>query len=102
MIHGYILAIFDVPSTEKNDRKKYNLLVKALRRHGFKPIQNSSFLKYQHNMKEADAFLSEFTSFKELKGSLIFIPLVESQYKKIRIIVGDIPDIAQEEAAEII
>ena len=103
MVHGYLLAIFDTPATEKEDRKNYNRLIKSLKANGFHALQRSSFLKYQHNMKEVDGIIGKFKDFKDLgSSSLIFIPLVESQYKKIQAIVGSIPDIDQEEAAEVI
>ncbi len=103
MVHGYLLAIFDTPATDKEDRKNYNRLVKSLKSNGFRALQRSSFLKYQHNMKEADYVIAKFKDFTDLEdSSLIFIPLVESQYRKIQIVVGSIPNIDLEEAPEVI
>ncbi len=102
MIHGYLLAIFDIPSTEKEDRKNYNRLIKAFKTNGFKRLQESAFIKYQHNMKQANQVIAKFKEFKKLDGSLIFIPLVESQYKKIKTVVGAIPNIKEEEGVTFI
>ncbi|MEO0235090.1 MAG: CRISPR-associated endonuclease Cas2 [candidate division WOR-3 bacterium] len=81
----WILALFDLPTLTKEDRKNYRDFRKELLKSGFEQLQFSVYARYVGDEKRADTFKNKIKSVVPPKGEVRIICLTDIQFGKMEV-----------------
>lgn len=76
----WVLAIFDLPTQTKKERKAYSVFRKSLLKNGFLQMQYSVYIRNMPTFNKAQAMVSRLGPSTPQKGVCSFIFLTDKQY----------------------
>lgn len=86
----WIIAMFDLPTTTKQERHDYAVFRKNLERDGFVIHQYSVYMRFCASLESRDIHIKRVRSFMPKKGKLTLITITDKQYSGIITIWGKI------------
>ncbi len=87
----WILVFFDLPTSTKQERKKYALFRKNIMRDGFTMFQMSIYARHCASMDNAEVHIKRVQSFLPDYGHVAIMCITDKQFANIKIFYGAKP-----------
>jgi CRISPR-associated protein Cas2 len=87
----WLMAMFDLPVEEKEDRRNYTRFRKALLKDGFMMLQYSVYARYLPSEEAADAHRRTVRSAVPPLGQVRIIAVTDHQFGKMEVFYGRKP-----------
>ena len=84
----WVIAMFDLPTATKTERRAYALFRKQLLDDGFAMIQFSVYARHCASIENAEVHVNRMGRQIPSAGEVRFVTLTDRQYGRIRIYVG--------------
>lgn len=84
-----LLLMFDLPTTEPEDVKNYNLFIKNLKKIGFYMLQYSIYIKSTTNQSDFEKTYKKVIRIIPPKGNVILLKLTDKQYNDMIYLNGE-------------
>ncbi|HAF07881.1 MAG: CRISPR-associated endonuclease Cas2 [bacterium] len=81
----WLLALFDLPTETKEDRRNYREFRNSLLKEGFEQLQYSVYARYVGDEKRAETFKKKIRNVVPPKGEVRIISLTDIQFGKMEI-----------------
>lgn len=87
----WLLAMFDLPVEDKDDRRNYTRFRNALRKDGFMRLQYSVYARYIPSEEAAEAHRRRIRSAVPPLGQVRLVALTDHQFGKMEVFYGRKP-----------
>lgn len=88
--HKRLIVFFDLPTTDKSERKAAAGFRKDLIGNGFFMMQYSVYSRYCNSDAVVQTHIARLRRYVPAKGSVRVLVVTENQYQKMEILVGEI------------
>lgn len=86
---GYNLIMFDLPSKNKIDKKKYRIFLKLIKSKGYIMFQKSIYYKYYYNLQNIIYDLNFIKGLINTDGQIVSIRLTKKAFDEIIYLKGN-------------
>lgn len=83
-----LLLLFDLPSTEADEKREYVIFRKALFKNGYSMIQYSVYLKSINMQVKIDQEIKKLHKYIPTNGNIRAIAITEKQYQNMVMLLG--------------
>ncbi len=84
----WVLAVFDVPTLTKEDRRAYTVYRKSLLKENFHQLQYSVYLRHCPTLAKAEALIARLRNVIPENGHVVYFMLTDKQYGMTREFLG--------------
>lgn len=84
-----LMVFFDLPTSNKRDRKEYALFRKFLLKNGFMMMQFSVYVRICKGVDMVDKYEKYVQDNLPQKGNIRTLIITNSQYERMKILLGD-------------
>lgn len=84
----WVLAMFDLPTVTKKQKKAYTTFRKGLLEDGFSMMQYSVYVRHCPNKENAEVHVSRIKAAMPEEGEIRVILFTDKQFEKMRLFVG--------------
>lgn len=84
----WVIAMFDLPTDDKEARKRYTRFRKALLKDGFMQMQYSVYLRHASSRENAEVHVQRVEMAVPPEGEVRVITITDAQFARMRVFWG--------------